>query len=154
MTKIPISLMNVPLYPSSFVSIQWAVCPGMHRNCSTNHRLGNSWNSGQHECYLFRLGGWGRRGSRKNAHTKWDTVQYHYDAINFLLNPHKRHLIARPWGMGCLLWVQTLNNVLPQFLLFFYAISCYVALHYKSTQLYWVINFNGLSWKSRSIYAV
>ena len=36
----------------------------------------------------------------------------------FIQNSHKIHPIARPWGwdLGCLLWGQTLINVLPQFL--------------------------------------
>ena len=43
------------------------------------------------------------------------TVWCGYSAVNFLLNPHKGHPIARPWGwsMGCLLWVLCLTYVLP-----------------------------------------
>ena len=43
------------------------------------------------------------------------TVRCHYNAINFLPNPHKRHLIARPLvrDMGCFLWFQTLIYNLP-----------------------------------------
>ena len=39
------------------------------------------------------------------------TVGCCYNAVNVLENPHKRHLIARPLGrgMGCLLWLQTLD---------------------------------------------
>ena len=35
------------------------------------------------------------------------TARCRYKAVNFLLNPHNRHPIARPRGrdMGCLLWV-------------------------------------------------
>ena len=29
-----------------------------------------------------------------------DTVRCHYNAVNFLPNPHNRHPIARPWGWG------------------------------------------------------
>ena len=41
---------------------------------------------------------------------KWwhaPTIRCRYNAVNFHPNPHKRRLIARPWGrgMGCLLWV-------------------------------------------------
>ena len=42
------------------------------------------------------------------------TVWCHYNAVNFLTNTHKRHPIARP--MGCLLWIQHLIDILPQFL--------------------------------------
>ena len=37
---------------------------------------------------------------------------------NFLTNTHKRHPIAHPlWrGIGCLLWIQNLIHILPQFL--------------------------------------
>ena len=46
------------------------------------------------------------------SHTVW----YLYNTISFLQNPHKRHPIARPlgWGIGCLLWLQTLIYILPQ----------------------------------------
>ena len=42
-----------------------------------------------------------------------------YNIINFLLNPHNRHTIARlwRWDMGCLLWVPILIYVLSQLLL-------------------------------------
>ena len=41
-----------------------------------------------------------------------------YNTANFHQNIHERHTIARPSGrgMGCLLWVQPLINILPQFL--------------------------------------
>ena len=41
-----------------------------------------------------------------------------YNAVNFLKNINKRHPIARPLGrgMGCLLWIQDLIDILPQFL--------------------------------------
>ena len=44
-----------------------------------------------------------------------------YNAVNFLTNIHKRHPIARPLGrgMGCLLWIQHLIDILPQFLWLF-----------------------------------
>ena len=46
------------------------------------------------------------------------TVRYRYNAVNFFKNIHKRHPIARPLGrgMGCLLLVQPLIDILPQFL--------------------------------------
>ena len=36
--------------------------------------------------------------------------------VNFLENPHKRHLIAHLLGqaMGCLLWVHTLDYIIPR----------------------------------------
>ena len=47
-----------------------------------------------------------------------NTVQCHYNAVNFLTNIHKRHHIARPLGRGmrCLLWTQNQIDILPQFL--------------------------------------
>ena len=41
-----------------------------------------------------------------------------YSAVNFLSNIHKRHPIARPLGrgMGCLLCIQQLIDILPQFM--------------------------------------
>ena len=41
-----------------------------------------------------------------------------YNAVNFLKNIHKRHPIARPlgWGMGCLLVIHHLSDILPEFL--------------------------------------
>ena len=48
-------------------------------------------------------------------------VQCRYNAGNFLQNSHERHCIARPSGRGmrCLLWVQPLIGILPQFLQWF-----------------------------------
>ena len=45
-------------------------------------------------------------------------VQCRYNTVNFLKNIHKRHPIARPLGqgMGCLLWIQLLIAILPEFL--------------------------------------
>ena len=42
------------------------------------------------------------------------TVRCRYNTVNFLPNPQNRHPISRPWGrgMGCLLWVSSLNCVL------------------------------------------
>ena len=44
-----------------------------------------------------------------------------YNTVNFLINIHKRHPIGRPSGraMGCLLWVQPLLDVVPDFLQLF-----------------------------------
>ena len=49
---------------------------------------------------------------------KTSTVQCCYNTVNFLQIPHNRHPIAQPWGwgMGCLLWIQILIYVLPQWL--------------------------------------
>ena len=46
------------------------------------------------------------------------TVRYRYNAVNFFKNIHERHPIARPLGrgMGCLLLVQPLIDIMPQFL--------------------------------------
>ena len=46
------------------------------------------------------------------------TVRCRYNAVNFLTNIHERHPIARPLGpaMVCLLWIQHLIDILPQFL--------------------------------------
>ena len=56
----------------------------------------------------------GRQQGRPETHT----VQRHYNLVNFLQNIHEGHPIARPSGrgMGCLLWVQPLINIQPQFL--------------------------------------
>ena len=45
-------------------------------------------------------------------------VRCRYNAVNFLTNIHKRHPIARPLGrgMGCLLWILHLVDILSQFL--------------------------------------
>ena len=47
-----------------------------------------------------------------------NTVWCHYNTVNFLANIHKRHPIAHPLGqgMGCLLLIQHLIDILPQFL--------------------------------------
>ena len=44
-----------------------------------------------------------------------EAAKSHYDMVSFLQNSHNRHPIARPHGraMGCLLWVQSKNQVLP-----------------------------------------
>ena len=48
------------------------------------------------------------------SHTVW----CHYNVVNFLKNINKRCPIAHPLGrgMGCLLWIQHLIDILPQFL--------------------------------------
>ena len=53
----------------------------------------------------------------------WDkhqqsTARCRYNAVNFLQNSHEKPPIARPVGrgMGCLLWVQPLLDILLQFL--------------------------------------
>ena len=52
------------------------------------------------------------------AMTEKFTVRCRYNAVHFLQNINERHPIARPPGrrMGCLLWVQSLIDILPQFL--------------------------------------
>ena len=67
------------------------------------------------------------------------TVQYRYNAVNFLPNPHNRHPIAHPWGwaMGCLLWFWYQINFLPLLSLSF-VISWKIRLHYNSTWLYYL----------------
>ena len=49
---------------------------------------------------------------------KQQTVQWSKNAVNFLKNVNKGHPIARPLGpgVGCLLWIQHLIDILPQFL--------------------------------------
>ena len=44
--------------------------------------------------------------------------QCRFNTVSFLTNIHKRHPIACPQGcgMGCLLWIQHLIDILPQFL--------------------------------------
>ena len=46
------------------------------------------------------------------------TVWYPYNAVNFITNIHKRHPMARPLGrgMGCLLWIQHLIDLISRFL--------------------------------------
>ena len=48
-------------------------------------------------------------------------MQRHYNAPNLHTNIPKRHSIARPLGrgMGCILWIQHLIDILPQFLQLF-----------------------------------
>ena len=47
-----------------------------------------------------------------------NTVWCLYNVVNFLTNIHKRHSIAHLLGRGkgCLLWIQHLIDILPQFL--------------------------------------
>ena len=54
------------------------------------------------------------------------TVRYRYNTVNLLTNILKRHIIAHPLGlaMGCLLQIQHLIDILPQFLkLFMYYLT-------------------------------
>ena len=50
-----------------------------------------------------------------------NTVRCRYNAVNLFTNIHQRHPIAHPLGrgMGCLLWVHQLIDILPQFLQLF-----------------------------------
>ena len=47
-----------------------------------------------------------------------NTVRCGFNAVNFITNIHKRHPMARPLGrgMGCLLWIQHLIDIMSQFL--------------------------------------
>ena len=75
------------------------------------------------------------------------TVQCHYNAVNFLQNPLKRHPIARPlgWGMGCLLWVHT-DLYSASVTAVMYAISCHIGPSYNGTRLYIPNNNGGGAW--------
>ena len=88
-----------------------------------------------------------------NIFTPWlDTAQYHYNVVIFLQNPDKRHPIARPlgWGMGCLLWVQTLFCIMPQSLQWYmqyHVILCHVIPYCSCWPLYdpWRISIRVLT---------
>ena len=72
----------------------------------------DKWNLVFHKV-IFQIPAWSQWWKDiENANTVW----CHYNAVNFLQNPHKRHPIACPlgWGMRCLLCVQTLICILPQ----------------------------------------
>ena len=60
----------------------------------------------------------------------------------FLQDPYKRHPIARPWGwgMGCLLWVQSLIYVLLLSLQCC-IISWHIGLRYNGTLLYFYVRY-------------
>ena len=84
-------------------------------------------------------------------HTFWHhrlvnrhTARCCYNAVNFLIKIHKRHPIVHPNGraMGCLLWIQHLTDILPQFL-FIYVTSHNIGLSYTGTQLYLDQNNHG-----------
>ena len=49
---------------------------------------------------------------------KYNTVRYRYNVVNFLKNICERHPIAHPlgWGMGCILWIQHLIDILLELL--------------------------------------
>ena len=66
------------------------------------------------------------------------TVRCRYNPVDFLQNPHKRHLIARPLGrgMGCLFLVLTLKYVVIRFNVRLYAISYHTGPRYNGTTLY------------------
>ena len=58
-------------------------------------------------------------GTMRSSFSAQDnTVQCCYNTVNFIQDIHERHPIACPpgWGFGCLLWVQLVINILPQFL--------------------------------------
>ena len=68
------------------------------------------------------------------------TVRCRYNAVSFLPNTHKIHPIARPSGrgMGCILWVQTLDLYFASVTAVMYAIhvSCYIEPRYNGIGLY------------------
>ena len=74
--------------------------------------------------------------TQSGRHLK-DTVPCRYYAVNFLQNPHKQHLIARPLGrdMGWLLWDKTLMDILPQSLKWCMQYMYYVLLDRVITAL-------------------
>ena len=65
--------------------------------------------------------------SWKNMEYTRCTVRCRYYAVNFLQNAHKKHPITRPLGraMGCLLYVKTPMDILPQ------------SLKWRNIMLYW-----------------
>ena len=85
-----------------------------------------------------------------------NTVGCHYNSVNFLENPHKRHPIAGPFlknagplgrGMGCLLWIHTLIYVmsweLQRSMQNHVILNCvimaqlYTCIYYTITKMYW-----------------
>ena len=73
--------------------------------------------------FMFPLKNLARKGLSNqsdihNPNCLLNPVRCHYNAVSFLQTIHVRRPIARPSGraMGCLLWVQPLINILPQFL--------------------------------------
>ena len=58
--------------------------------------------------------------SHMSSHVISHTVWCRYNVVNFITNIHKRHPMARPLrrGMGCLLWIQHLIDIMSQFLQF------------------------------------
>ena len=95
----------------------------------------------------------------------WHTVRCCYNAVNFQKNIHKRHTIARPLGrgMGCLLWIQHLIDIMREFMQSFIqylaildriitALDC-IANWDLESKLQWNLNTNFLSrkhiWKCR-----
>ena len=65
-----------------------------------------------------------------------NTVQWHYNGGNFLLNPHKIHPTACPldWDMGYNLWFDTLIDILLQSTQSTYEIWGYVGPCYNGTR--------------------
>ena len=55
-----------------------------------------------------------------SSHVISHTVWCRYNAVNFITNIHERHPMARPLrrGMGCLLWIHHLIDIMSQFLQF------------------------------------
>ena len=80
-----------------------------------------------------------RMGNREMTRFVVYTVRCRYNAVIFLKNINKRHPIARPLGrgMGCLLWIQDLIDILPQFLQLL--IQYLTTLHRVITALYCIV---------------
>ena len=90
--------------------------------CIYDERLFNSFNWMIGMCVIISYG-------------QYAKIQCRCNAVNFLQNIHEWHPIARPSGraMGCLLWVQPLINILPQFLQ--WCVSYHVMLGRVTTAL-------------------
>ena len=72
------------------------------------------------------------------THRIWgrlNTVQCRYNAVNFLINAHNRHPIARPWGRGmeCLSSVSDLCSTVAIAVLY---VTSYTRPRYNGTRLY------------------
>ena len=59
------------------------------------------------------------------------TVRCHYNVVNIIKNIHQRHPLWQ--AMGCLLWIQPLIGILPQFL---QNVQCLVILDHVIMTLY------------------
>ena len=66
------------------------------------------------EIWIFRTEWTCKKFDFQSFHDQ-NTVRCHYNVVDFLKNITETHPIARPlgWGMGCLLWIQHLIDILP-----------------------------------------